>query len=436
MKIEFGEARKTIGQHMLADGMNPVIDLEKSHGSWLVDGSTGKEYLDLFSMYASMSVGYNHPYVLENKERLTKASINKPANSDIYSPEMATFVKTVSRVSQPDYMPYAFYIEGGALAVENALKAAFDWKARKNLSLGKDLPKNLVIHLKDCFHGRSGYTMSLTDSPDPRKVQYFPKFDWPRITNPSMIFPMNEENTREVEELEKHSIEELKSILYNNADDVACLILEPIQGEGGDNHFRTEYLSKLKELSLENDFLLIFDEVQTGVGITGKMWAHEHSNVTPDLMSFGKKTQCCGMFAGNRLNEVDDHVFKESSRINSTFGGNLVDMVRFTIYLELIEKDELVGAASANGEYLLGCLLDLQNKYGDLMSNSRGKGLFCAFDLPSPEQRDKLITEMEELGVLILGCGHRSIRFRPHLNITKGDIDIGISMIGNALSQL
>ena len=436
MKIEFGEARKTIGQHMLADGMNPVIDLEKSHGSWLVDGSTGKEYLDLFSMYASMSVGYNHPYVLENKERLTKASINKPANSDIYSPEMATFVETVSRVSQPDYMPYAFYIEGGALAVENALKAAFDWKARKNLSLGKDLPKNLVIHLKDCFHGRSGYTMSLTDSPDPRKVQYFPKFDWPRITNPSMIFPMNEENTRTVEELEKHSIEELKSILYNNADDVACLILEPIQGEGGDNHFRTEYLSKLKELSLENDFLLIFDEVQTGVGITGKMWAHEHSNVTPDLMSFGKKTQCCGMFAGNRLNEVDDHVFKESSRINSTFGGNLVDMVRFTIYLELIEKDELVGAASANGEYLLGCLLNLQNKYGDLMSNSRGKGLFCAFDLPSPEQRDKFITEMEELGVLILGCGHRSIRFRPHLNITKGDIDIGISMIGNALSQL
>ena len=201
---------------------------------------------------------------------------------------------------------------------------------------------------------------------------------------------------------------------------------------------------------MENDFLLVYDEVQTGVGITGKMWAHQHfcmpkcdndcqihcKEIEPDIISFGKKTQCCGIFAGNRLNEVDDHVFKESSRINSTFGGNLVDMVRITIYLELIEKDELVSAASVNGEYLLGCLLGLQNKYGDLMSNSRGKGLFCAFDLPSPEQRDKFITEMEELGVLILGCGHRSIRFRPHLNITKGDIDIGISMIGNALSQL
>ena len=436
MKIEFGEARKTIGQHMLADGMSPVIDLEKSHGSWLVDGSTGKEYLDLFSMYASMSVGYNHPYVLENKERLTKASINKPANSDIYSPEMATFVETVSRVAQPDYMPYAFYIEGGALAVENTLKAAFDWKARKNLSMGKALPKNHVIHLKDCFHGRSGYTMSLTDSPDPRKVQYFPKFDWPRITNPSMIFPMNEENTSSVEKLEKRSIEELKAILHDNADDVACLILEPIQGEGGDNHFRTEYLSKLKELSLENDFLLIFDEVQTGVGITGKMWAHEHSNVVPDIMSFGKKTQCCGMFAGNRLNEVDNHVFKESSRINSTFGGNLVDMVRFTIYLELIEQEKLVQVASENGEYLLSKLLELQESSKDMVSNARGKGLFCAYDLPTTEARDKLITIMEDLGVIVLGCGHRSVRFRPHLNIKKQEIDIAISMMVDGLSKL
>ena len=424
---------------MLADGMNQVIDLKKSHGSWLVDGNTGKEYLDLFSMYASMSVGYNHPYVLENVDRLTDVSINKPANSDIYSPEMASFVDTVGRISQPDYMPYAFYIEGGSLAVENALKAAFDWKARKNLSEGKKIPKNLVVHLKDCFHGRSGYTMSLTDSPDPRKVQYFPKFDWPRITNPAMIFPMNEENTNKVIELEKRSIEELKTVLHDNPDDVACLILEPIQGEGGDNHFRSEYFKALKTLSLENDFLLVYDEVQTGVGITGKMWVHQYFDLPecePDIISFGKKTQCCGIFAGNRLNEVDDHVFKESSRINSTFGGNLVDMVRFTIYLELIDKEGLVDAASDNGDYLLTCLSDLQDKYSGLMSNSRGKGLFCAFDLPTPEQRDKLITAMEELGVLILGCGHRSIRFRPHLNIKKGDIDIGISMIGNALSQL
>jgi len=436
MKIQFKNTRSTIGKHMLADGMSPVIDLEKSHGSWLVDGNTGKEYLDLFSMYASMSVGYNHPYVLENIDRLTKAAVNKPANSDIYSPEMAEFVDTVGRIAQPDYMPYAFYIEGGGLAVENALKVAFDWKARKNLASDKSIGENKVVHLKDCFHGRTGYTMSLTDSPDVRKVQYFPKFDWPRITNPSITFPMNDDRIEDLIKSEEKSINQLKEVLSTSSEDIACLILEPIQGEGGDNHFRDEYLKKLKQLSLENDFLLIFDEVQTGIGITGKMWAHEHQGVVPDVMSFGKKTQCCGIFAGNRLNEVEDHVFQESSRINSTFGGNLVDMVRFTIYLELIEKENLVQTASENGKYLLSSLNSLQDEYDGLISNTRGRGLFCAYDLPSSDHRDRLITNMEAEGAIILGCGHNSIRFRPHLNISKSEIDNAMSMMKNAISNL
>ena len=421
---------------MLADGMSPIIDLERSHGSWLVDGNTGKEYLDLFSMYASMSVGYNHPYVLDNIDRLTRASINKPANSDIYSPEMAEFVDTVGRIAQPNYMPHAFYIEGGGLAVENALKTAFDWKARKNISLDKPVGQNKVIHLKDCFHGRTGYTMSLTDSPDIRKVQYFPKFKWPRITNPSISFPMDQENLHSIARMEERSINELKDILRESADDIACMILEPIQGEGGDNHFRNEYFQELKLLSKENDFLLIFDEVQTGIGITGKMWAHEHHDIEPDIMSFGKKTQCCGIFAGDRLKEVEDHVFDESSRINSTFGGNLVDMVRFTIYLELIEKEGLVQMAAENGSYLLSSLNALQEQNNGLISNARGKGLFCAYDLPSTEERDKLIANMAAEGAIILGCGHNSIRFRPHLNISRNEIDQAMSMMKSALSKL
>ena len=450
MKINFNNTRSAISKHMLADGMSPVIDLEKSHGSWLVDGNTGKEYLDLFSMYASMSIGYNHPYVMKNIDRLTKAAVNKPANSDIYSPEMAEFVETVGRIAQPSYMPYAFFIEGGGLAVENALKTAFDWKAKKNAVLGKKVPENLVLHLKDCFHGRTGYTMSLTDSPDPRKVMHFPKFNWPRVTNPSIKFPLNKDNLEEIINLEKQSINEIKDFLSKHPDDVACMILEPIQGEGGDNHFRPEYFKQLKTLSLENDFLLVYDEVQTGIGITGKMWAHQHfcepnceincklhcESMEPDVISFGKKTQCCGIFAGNRLNEIENHVFKESSRINSTFGGNLVDMVRFTIYLELMEKDDLVNMASENGEYLLSCLSSLKNHNDDIITNVRGKGLFCAFDLPTPDHRDKLISNMEAEGAIILGCGHNSIRFRPHLNVLKEEIDQAMSMMQIALSKL
>mgnify|MGYP001249483932 FL=1 len=450
MTIDYKNVRSTIGKHMLADGMNPVIDLKNSHGSWLVDGTNGKKYLDLFSMYASMSVGYNHPYVLDNAKRLELASINKPANSDIYSAQMAEFVDTMGKLVQPSYLPYAFYIEGGALAVENALKIAFDWKSKKNLQLDKSPGKNLVVHLKDCFHGRTGYTMSLTDSPDKRKVQYFPKFNWPRITNPYITFPENEKNIADVEKLEKKSIDELKDILNKSGNDVACLILEPIQGEGGDNHFRYEYFKELKTLSLENNFLLIFDEVQTGIGITGKMWAHQHFcepscqfnckthcvSIEPDIISFGKKTQVCGVFASDRLNEVENHVFKESSRINSTFGGNLVDMVRFTIYLEIIQKENLLNNAMINGQYLLSKLKDLENNFKDKVSNSRGRGLFCAFDLNTSFSRDKLILNMEKEGALILGCGRKSVRFRPHLNISKEEIDIAFEMLINSLKKI
>lgn len=436
--MKYSEVHNAIGSHMLADGMSPVIDLDNSHGSWLVDGKTGNEYLDLFSMFASLSVGYNHPYVLDNKDRLLASAINKPTNSDIYSIAMAEFVETMGRVAQPDYLPYSFFVSGGALAVENALKTAFDWKVRKNIENGNGEIGSKVLHFEKCFHGRSGYTLSLTDSPDSRKVKYFPKFDWPRVSTPSIEFPLNDNNMLEVIKREKITLKEIKNAIIKNPNDIACIIIEPIQGEGGDNHFRSEFLISLKEISLENDILLIYDEVQTGVGITGKMWAHQHFSKTaqPDIISFGKKTQCCGIFAGKRLDEVENNVFQESSRINSTWGGNLVDMVRFTIYLEIIEKENLIEKAQSNGEYLLNQLVTIQQDYSHLVSNSRGRGLFCAFDLPNSKYRDSLASILMENKVIMLGSGEKSIRFRPHLNIEKVEIDIGISAIRNSLNSL
>ena len=436
--MKYSEVHNAIGSHMLADGMSLVIDLDNSHGSWLVDGKTGNEYLDLFSMFASLSVGYNHPYVLDNKDRLLASAINKPTNSDIYSIAMAEFVETMGRIAQPDYLPYSFFVSGGALAVENALKTAFDWKVRKNIENGNGEIGSKVLHFEKCFHGRSGYTLSLTDSPDSRKVKYFPKFDWPRVSTPSIEFPLNDNNMLEVIKREKITLKEIKNSIIKNPNDIACIIIEPIQGEGGDNHFRSEFLISLKEISLENDILLIYDEVQTGVGITGKMWAHQHFSKTaqPDIISFGKKTQCCGIFAGKRLDEVENNVFQESSRINSTWGGNLVDMVRFTIYLEIIEKENLIEKAQSNGEYLLNQLVTLQQDYSHLVSNSRGRGLFCAFDLPNSKYRDSLASILMENKVIMLGSGEKSIRFRPHLNIEKVEIDIGISAIRNSLNSL
>ena len=431
------DIRKTIAESILADGMSPIIDLEKSHGSWLVDKVSGKEYLDLFSMFASLSVGYNHPYVLEQSERLRIAAINKPTNSDVYSQEMAEFMHTFKRVAQPDYLPHTFFIEGGGLAVENALKVAFDWKRRKNLAKGISAKGEKVIHFKQCFHGRTGYTMSLTDSPDKRKTMYFPKFDWPRVTNPKIIFPL-EDNLDQVIAAEKQSLQEIKDAIAANPDNIASIILEPIQGEGGDNHFRLEFMSALREIADENEIMLIHDEVQTGIGVTGKMWAHQHfgSSARPDIIAFGKKTQVCGIAVSNRVDEVEGNVFQESSRINSTWGGSLVDMVRLTIYLELIEKENLVEKAAETGTYLLENINSLQSEFPSLVSNARGQGLYCAFDLPSSEQRDKLAGLLMEEGSILLGSGNYSIRFRPHLNVTRSDIDFGMDCFKKALNKL
>ena len=436
--IDARNVHAIIGKHMLADGMDQVIDLKKSHGSWLVDARDGKEYLDLFSMFSSMPVGYNHPTLLENRERIADAALNKPTNSDIYSTQMAEFVDTVGRIAQPDYLPYSFYVEGGALGVENALKTAFDWKVRKNLAAGKGDKGSKVIHFTECFHGRTGYTMSLTDSPDPRKTLYFPQFDWPRIDNPKLHFPLTDEGLENVLKAEATAINQIKSAVAENPDEIASLIIEPIQGEGGDNHFRGEFFQELRALADEHEFMLIYDEVQTGVGVTGKMWAHQlfNSSTRPDIISFGKKMQICGIFSGERVDEVENNVFHESSRLNSTWGGNVVDMVRITVYLEIIAEDDLVNQAATNGEYLLKKLYGIQADYDGMVCNARGRGLFAAFDLPDGSARDTLADLIIAEGALILGSGGKSIRFRPHLNITREEIDLADEIIRRAIARL
>lgn len=428
------ETHQRLAKHILADGLPVVIDLEKSHGSYIVDVD-GKEYLDMFSMFASSPVGYNHPHIVANAEALKDSAINKLALSDIYPKEYADFVDTFERVAIPSELGYCFFIDGGGLAVENALKAAFDWKTRLNQSKGISTEASQVIHFKQAFHGRTGYTLSLTNTSDPRKYQYFPKFNWPRITNPKLSFPLTEEAINDTIEVEKKALAEIEAAIAANPHDIACLILEPIQAEGGDNHFRKEFFQALRDICDRNDIILVLDEVQTGIAMTGKMWCYEHYGIIPDVISFGKKTQVCGILASKeKFDRVEHHVFKESSRINSTFGGNLVDMVRFRLILEIIEKENLVEKAATLGEYLQKRLSDLAEKH-DMITAVRGKGLLCAFDLPSKEIRDKFVQDAMNKQMLILGCGDCSIRFRPHLTVTKEDLDKAIDLIGELVDQ-
>lgn len=425
--------------HTNAKGMMPmVLDMEQSRGEKLIDSASGRAYLDLFGFYASSALGMNHPKMESDKaflDRLQQASLNKITNSDIRTTLMARFLDTFARVGIPDYLPYSFYVAGGALAVENALKTAFDWKVRKNFQKGyRREVGHQVLHFDQAFHGRSGYTMSLTNTADPRKTMYYPKFDWPRVSNPKMVFPV-EEHLEDIMRREQVSLNQAKHYFHDRKDEIACIIIEPIQGEGGDNHFRKEYLQALKDLCLENDALLIFDEVQTGVGITGEFWAHQAIGVEPDVISFGKKTQVCGILAGRRLDEVDDHVFKMGSRINSTWGGNLVDMVRFDRILEIIEEDNLIEHARVTGKYLMDGLHALAGSC-DSVSNVRGLGLFCALDLPNQEFRNRLLQRCYDEGVVILGCGDRSVRFRTPLTVTTESLDQGLDVLTHAIKTI
>ncbi len=290
-----------------------------------------------------------------------------------------------------------------------------------------------VIHFKQAFHGRSGYTMSLTNT-DVTKIKYFPKFDWPRITNPKITSPI-QDNLVQIIKLEEQAVSEIKEAIAKNPDDVAVMIIEPIQGEGGDNFFRKEFFIKLREIADENEILLMFDEVQTGFGITGKFWAAEHY-VKPDIIAFGKKAQICGIMVSDRIDDIENHCFKVSSRINSTWGGDLTDMVRSKHILEIMHEDNLVENTRITGEYLLSKLKEIQEQFPSLVSNTHGLGLMCSFDLPTPVLREKFRQICFDDQLIILGCGERTIRFRPPLTITNKEIDEGLNVIKKVLFLL
>ncbi|OPL18153.1 MAG: L-lysine 6-transaminase [Candidatus Aegiribacteria sp. MLS_C] len=431
--IPASEVRSSIARHMLADGFEMVLDLRNSRGSVIRDALSGRDYLDLFSFFASAPLGMNHPALCTDdfREYLADVAINKPSNSDFYTAEMAEFVTTFANTAIPDSHPYLFFVSGGALAVENAMKAAFDWKVRQNIAAGRGETGTRVIHFRNAFHGRSGYTLSLTNTADPRKYMYFPKFDWPRVDSPSILFPL-EDNLEAVKTAEKRSLEQIDRAIEAFGHDIACLLIEPIQAEGGDNHFRPEFLQQLRERADRHEFMLVFDEIQTGMGLTGEWWAWQSLGVEPDIFCFGKKAQVCGIASTKRIDSVEGNVFHESSRINSTWGGNLVDMVRCSKYLKIMVEENTLENVRGRGRTLMKGLLALQEKHPDKVMNVRGRGLMCAFDLPDTAVRDRMLKEIMNRGAIILPCGTRSIRFRPPLNISEEETIRGLEIVSEA----
>jgi L-lysine 6-transaminase len=415
----------TLRKYQLVDGFPLVLDLEGSEGVWMRDAVTGKRYLDAFSFFASWPMGYRHP-MLEDPEfqrELARASTTKVANSDIYTTHMARFVEAFgSRVTPPGY-PHHFWVSGGALGVENALKTAFDWKARKlgRTSLDANVNDLVILHFRQAFHGRTGYTMSLTNTVQD-KIGLYPKFDWPRVHNPAVVFGLDGSVINDIEHEEARATAEIDAAFVRHGNKIAAIIIEPMQGEGGDNYFRSEFLARLRRYADEHEALLIFDEVQTGFFGSGTPWMWQQLGVAPDVVAFGKKSQVCGIYASTRIDEVADNVFAMPSRINSTWGGNLADMARARRFIEIIEKEDLASHIAVMGERLVAGLRKLSGEHGGF-SNARGMGSLVALTLESGESRGALLQRMFDNELLALPSGPTSIRFRLPFVIQPDEID-------------
>ena len=439
VQISPDQVHASLAAHVLTDGMKLVLDLQQSRGSRIVDARSGQRYLDMYTFFASAPLGLNPDGLADDPafvSELAQVAVNKPANPDMYTTHYAEFVETFTRVVGDPALPHLFFVEGGALAVENALKIAFDWKSRQNEAAGRSAQLGTkIMHLTRAFHGRSGYTMSLTNT-EPIKTARYPMFDWPRIDVPAITFPL-EQHLAEVEAAEDRAYQQAKAAFAAHPHDIAAFIAEPIQGEGGDNHIRPEFFQRMAQLVHDHDALMIFDEVQTGLGTTGTAWAYQQLGVQPDVVAFSKKVQLGGVMAGGRVDEVADNVFAVSGRINSTWGGGLVDMVRSRRILEIIETEGLIEAAAAKGARFLAGLQAVADAHPEQVDNARGRGLFLALDLADRSLRDRVVADLHDREhVIVLACGERSLRFRPALSVTTEEVDEATSAVARSVSHV
>lgn len=418
---------------LVGDFLPMTIDIERSAGSYLWDESGGRPVLDMGMFFSSSPLGHNPTPLthMQAERKLLAAAKMKPSNPDFASRVLADSVATFRRVLMPDELPHLFFIDGGAAAVENALKVAFDWKSQRAAVADSDLQ---ALHLRWAFHGRSGYTMSLTNT-DPNKTARFPKFDWPRVEAPARGEDGGDDPDRgSLSEAEQRTLAEIEALLVADGDRIACFVYEPIQGEGGDRHLGAAFLRAVESLCITHDVLTIADEVQTGGGIVGTRWAHEALGLRPDLVAFGKRLQVCGIIGGRRVDDVETNAFAVSGRISSTWGGSLVDLVRFGLLYESIAREDTISRAARFGSYLRAGLDDIVDTSAGRATAARSRGLWGAITLQTKELRDAVLaTALDDHDTVLLPCGTRSVRWRPSLLVTEQELSLSFDAVRRSL---
>jgi 4-aminobutyrate aminotransferase/(S)-3-amino-2-methylpropionate transaminase len=427
--------------------LNMMANYQQSYGNYIAD-LDGNVLLDVYAQIASIPVGYNNPSLLlaATSPEMASALINRPALGNFPQHDWASILETgILRVA-PKGLDQVFTALAGSDANETAYKAAFIWRRQQErggadvdfspedissamLNHAPGSPDLSIMSFTSAFHGRLFGSLSTTRSKPIHKLD-IPAFDWPQAPFPALKYPLEqhvEENAAE----EQRCLAEAERIIKEFHNPVAAVIIEPIQSEGGDNHASPAFFAGLREITKRNNVLFIVDEVQTGVGATGKFWAHEHWNLSepPDMVTFSKKAQTAGYYYGNPALRPN-----KPYRIFNTWMGDPARAILFRAIINEIERLNLVENTAMVGDYLYSSLEQLAKQYPDQIQNLRGKGqgTFIAFDNP---KRDEFLVKAKRHGINIGGCGVSAVRLRPMLIFQKHHADILLDTVKKIISS-
>ncbi|OBT48193.1 4-aminobutyrate aminotransferase [Pseudogymnoascus sp. WSF 3629] len=416
--------------------VNMLADYTKSKGNYIVDPD-GNVLLDVYAQIASIPVGYNNPTLAKAAQspEMINSLINRPALGNFPSHDWAEILETGILSVAPKGLDQVFTATAGSDANECAFKAAFMYKAQQRRGgpdvefsaeelsscMNNALPgaSNLsILSFKSAFHGRLFGTLSTTRSKPIHKLD-IPAFDWPQATFPLLKYPL-EEHASENAKAEADALADVERLITTFPHPPAAVIVEPIQSEGGDNHASPAFFRGLRELTAKHDVLFIVDEVQTGIGATGKFWAHEHWDLPspPDMVTFSKKAQTAGYYYGNPALRPN-----KPYRQFNTWMGDPARAILFRGIIDEVKRLNLVEHTAKTGDYLYAGIEKLAAKYPGEFKNLRGKGqgTFIAFDSP---QRDAFLKKAKTVGVNIGGSGETAVRLRPMLIFDKVHADI------------
>ncbi|KAF7719563.1 4-aminobutyrate aminotransferase [Penicillium ucsense] len=428
--------------------LNMLADYHKSIGNYIAD-LDGNQLLDVYAQIASIPVGYNNPHLrqVSQSEEMITSLINRPALGNFPSSDWSHILRTGILRAAPKGLNQVFTAMAGSDANETAYKAAFmyyrqlqrggpevDFTAEEIESSmnnqGPGSPQLSILSFKSAFHGRLFGSLSTTRSKPIHKMD-IPAFDWPQATFPMLKYPL-EEHVQENAAEEKRCLEEVERLIKEYHNPVAAVMVEPIQSEGGDNHASPAFFQGLRDITKRNKVLFIVDEVQTGVGATGKFWAHDHWNLStpPDMVTFSKKAQTAGYYFGNPALRPN-----KPYRQFNTWMGDPSRALIFRGIIEEIERHDLVENTRITGDYLYAGLQRLAKQYPEHFQNLRGKnqGTFIAWDTP---KRDQFLAKAKTVGVNIGGSGAQAVRLRPMLIFQKHHADILLESIEKTINLL